>query len=78
MTPRPNLRLTKFDEFERALRDDPNDDGQGKSRAQETADSLRMLVVASAVALAVLLIWGLLYVVAVRPLSVPVTQEARP
>ena len=93
-SPRPNVRRitcarcltvhrdtvrcpTQFDEFEQAMRSDP-DDCQGKTQAQETADSLRMLVVASAVALAIVLMWGLLYVVAVRPLSLPVTQEGRP
>ena len=77
MTPRPNLRLTKLDEFERALRDDP-DYCHGTSREHDTSDRMRMLVVASAVALALVLMWGLLYVVAVRPLLVPVTQEGRP
>ena len=51
---------------------------QGKSKDRETSDTMQMLVVASAIALAVLLMWGLLYVVAFRPLSVPVTQEGRP
>ena len=69
---RPNVRLTtKLDEFEQAMRTNPdNYDGQGKGQDKETSDSMRMLLVASAVALAVLLMWGLLYLVAVRPLVI--------
>ena len=76
---RPNVRLTtKLDEFEQAMRDDPNY-CQGKSQEKEPSDTLRIFLVAtSAVALAVLLMWGLLYVVAVHPLSLPVTQGERP
>ena len=76
---RPKVRLTtKLDESEHALRDDPEYSGPGKSQDPAPSDTRRMLLVASAVALAVLLMWGLLYVVAFRPLSVPVTQEGWP
>ena len=61
MLSRPTIKL---DAFEQPLRDDPaNYDGQGKSQAQETHDSMKMLVlVFSALLLAGL---GLGFVVAV-------------
>lgn len=60
-TPRPNLRLvTPLDPFEQAMRDDP-DYAQGKSREQETRDS--MMILALVVILFLIFAIGLLVMV---------------
>jgi hypothetical protein len=55
------MRHHPLDEWEDAMIDDVNYDGQGKSRAEETWDSVQMLAGVAVACLGVLgfVIWGL-------------------